>query len=229
MRILLIEDEPSVASFIRKGLEENGMLVTQAFDGATGLTLALREEFDVIVLDIVMPGMNGLDVCKQIRTKHGMKTPILMLTALGTTEDIVEGLTTGADDYLPKPFKFKELLARINALTRRGKTVSQVLRVADLELNRESKEVTRNNRPIELTAREFRLLEYLLINKNRVVSRVDILENVWDINHDLGTNVVDVYINYLRKKIDADFGKPLIKTVVGMGYIIKEVDRETEG
>ncbi|MCK6617474.1 MAG: response regulator transcription factor [Cyclobacteriaceae bacterium] len=229
MRILLIEDEPSVASFIRKGLEENGMLVAQAFDGATGLTLALREEFDVIILDIVMPGMNGLEVCRQLRAQQGMKTRILMLTALGTTEDIVDGLTTGADDYLPKPFKFKELLARINALTRRGNAVSQVLRVADLELNREAKEVTRNKKPIELTAREFKLLEYLLINKNRVVSRVDILENVWDINHDLGTNVVDVYINYLRKKVDADFDKPLIKTVVGMGYIIKEVDRETEG
>lgn len=229
MRILLIEDEPSVASFIRKGLEENGMVVAQAFDGPTGLTLATREEFDVIILDIVMPGMNGLEVCRQLREQQGMKTPVLMLTALGTTEDIVDGLTIGADDYLPKPFKFKELLARINALTRRSKALSHVLRVADLELNRESKEVSRNKKTIELTAREFRLLEFLMINRNKVVSRADILENVWDINHDLGTNVVDVYINYLRKKVDADFEVPLIKTVVGMGYMIKGADRETQG
>lgn len=222
MRILLIEDEPAVASFIRKGLEENGMLVAQAFDGTTGLTLALREEFDVIILDIVMPGMNGLDVCKQLREQQGMKTPILMLTALGTTEDIVDGLTIGADDYLPKPFKFKELLARLNALVRRKKAVDQVLTAANLELHRESKEVFRDKKLIELTAREFRLLEYLLVNKNRVVSRSDILENVWDVTHDLGTNVVDVYINYLRKKVDADFPVPLIKTVVGMGYTIKD-------
>jgi two-component system copper resistance phosphate regulon response regulator CusR len=227
MRVLLIEDEPSVASFIRKGLEENGMVVAQAFDGATGLNLAMREEFDVIILDIVMPGMNGLDVCRQLRERQGMRTPILMLTALGTTEDIVDGLTIGADDYLPKPFKFKELLARLNALVRRRGAVDHVLTVADLELHRESKQVLRGKIPIDLTAREFRLLEFLLINKNRVVSRSDILENVWDINHDLGTNVVDVYINYLRKKIEADFGVPLIKTVVGMGYTIKEVNRET--
>ncbi|MFN3840515.1 MAG: response regulator transcription factor [Cyclobacteriaceae bacterium] len=223
MRVLLIEDEPAVASFIRKGLEEHGMVVAQAFDGPTGLTLAMREEFDVIILDIVMPGMNGLDVCRQLREQQGMKTPVLMLTALGTTDDIVDGLTLGADDYLPKPFKFKELLARLNALTRRSKTLSHVLRVADLELHRESKGVIRNHKPLELTAREFRLLEYLLLNKNRVLSRADILENVWDINHDLGTNVVDVYINYLRKKIDADFDPPLIKTVVGMGYTIKDI------
>jgi len=226
MRVLLIEDEPAVASFIRKGLEENGIMVVQAFDGTTGLTFALREEFDVIVLDIVMPGMNGMEVCRQLRAQQGMKTPILMLTALGSTDDIVDGLTTGADDYLPKPFKFRELVARLNALVRRKKAVDQVLTVADLELHRAAKEVYRAKKPIELTAREFRLLEYLLINKNKVISRSDILEHVWDINHDLGTNVVDVYINYLRKKIDADFDMPLIKTIVGMGYAIKDVDRE---
>ncbi|MDL5049394.1 response regulator transcription factor [Oscillatoria amoena NRMC-F 0135] len=223
MRILLIEDEPAVASFIRKGLEENNIMVTQAFDGQTGINLALREDFDLIVLDVVMPGMNGMEVCRQLREQQGMKMPILMLTALGTTEDIVEGLTIGADDYLPKPFKFKELLARINALVRRRQAIGHVLEVADLELNRESKEVFRAKKRIDLTAREFRLLEYLLVNKNRVMARTDILENVWDINHDLGTNVVDVYINYLRKKIDADFDTPLIKTVVGMGYTIKDV------
>ncbi len=229
MKVLLVEDEPSVASFIRKGLEENGILVIQAFDGPTGLTLAMREEVDVIILDIVMPGMNGLEVCRKLREEQGVKTPILMLTALGTTEDIVDGLTVGADDYLPKPFKFKELLARINALARRRKLVGHILTVADLELNTESKEVFRAKKRIDLTAREFRLLEFLLINKNKVVSRAAILENVWDISHDLGTNVVEVYINYLRKKVDADFERPLIKTMVGMGYVIKDISLETQG
>lgn len=228
MRVLLIEDEPSVSSFIRKGLEEHGMLVVQAFDGVTGLNLAIREEFDVIILDLIMPGMNGMEVCRQLREHRGYATPVLMLTALGTTDDIVDGLNTGADDYLPKPFKFRELVARLQALTRRKKATGNLLKAADLVLNRETKEVLRNKKPITLTAREFRLLEYLLINKNRVLSRADILENVWDVNHDLGTNVVDVYINYLRKKVDSGFSPPLIKTIVGMGYTIKDTDREAQ-
>jgi DNA-binding response OmpR family regulator len=228
MRVLLIEDEPPVSSFIRKGLEEKGMLVVQAFDGVTGLNLAMREEFDVIILDLIMPGMNGMEVCRRLREHRGYATPILMLTALGTTDDIVDGLNTGADDYLPKPFKFRELVARLQALARRKKAAGNLLKAADLVLNRETKEVLRNKQPITLTAREFRLLEYLLINKNRVLSRADILENVWDVSHDLGTNVVDVYINYLRKKIDAGFSPPLIKTIVGMGYTIKDSDRETQ-
>ena len=149
-----------------------------------------------------------------------------MLTALGTSDDLVNGLTIGADDYLTKPFKFKELLARVNSLARRKLSLARVIMIDDLKVDTDAKEVTRGGKVIELTAREFRLLEYLMINKNRVVSRTDILENVWDINHDLGTNVVDVYINYLRKKIDYGFSAPLIKTVVGMGYIIKDVKRE---
>lgn len=223
MKVLLIEDEQRVASFIRKGLEENGILVAQAYDGATGLSMALNDSFDVIILDIVMPGMNGLEVCKRLREEQGHDAPVLMLTALGTTDDIVDGLTKGADDYLTKPFKFRELLARVRALARRKTAINHTLTANGLTLDTAAKEVYRNGKLIGLTAREFRLLEYLLSNKNRVVSRIDILENVWDINHDLGTNVVDVYINYLRKKIDHEFDQPLIKTVVGMGYTIKDV------
>ena len=226
MKILLIEDELSVSSFIKRGLEEQGNNVVQAFDGITGLKLAFQDEFDVIILDVVMPGMNGIEVCDQLKNKRMTDTPILMLTALGTTDDIVTGLETGADDYLTKPFKFKELLARINALVRRG-TVSDenealVLKVQDLNMSLKSKEVYRGSTEIVLTAREFRLLEYLLKNKNRVVSRTDILENVWEVNFDLGTNVIDVYINYLRKKIEHGFSSKIIKTVIGMGYVIKE-------
>ena len=226
MKILLIEDELSVSSFIKRGLEEQGNSVLQAFDGTTGLKFALQDEYDVIILDLVMPGMNGLEVCDQLKNKSGINTPILMLTALGSTDDIVIGLETGADDYLAKPFKFKELLARINALVRRGtksdKNSDLVLKVQDLNMNLKSKEVYRGSVEIILTAREFGLLEYLLKNKNRVVSRTDILENVWEVNFDLGTNVIDVYVNYLRKKIEHGFSSKIIKTVVGMGYVIKE-------
>ncbi|HHG86356.1 MAG TPA: response regulator transcription factor, partial [Bacteroidetes bacterium] len=206
MKILLIEDEPSVSSFIKRGLEEQGNVVMQAFDGVTGLKLALQHPFDVIILDVVMPGLNGIEVCDSIKNKGGLSTPILMLSALGTTDDIVTGLNTGADDYLAKPFKFKELLARLQALQRRGLggkvKAGDLLMVQDLEMNLGAKEVRRGNVGIELTAREFRLLEYLLKNKNRVVSRTSILENVWEVNFDLGTNVIDVYVNYLRKKIE---------------------------
>ncbi len=226
MKILLIEDELSVSSFIKRGLEEQGNSVLQAFDGTTGLKFALQDEYDVIILDLVMPGMNGLEVCDQLKNKSGINTPILMLTALGSTDDIVIGLETGADDYLAKPFKFKELLARINALVRRGtksdKNSDLVLKVQDLNMNLKSKEVYRGSVEIILTAREFGLLEYLLKNKNRVVSRTDILENVWEVNFDLGTNVIDVYVNYLRKKIEHGFSSKIIKTVIGMGYVIKE-------
>lgn len=222
MKVLLIEDEQRVASFIRKGLEEQNIQVVQAYDGVTGLSTALSNEFDVIILDLVMPGMNGLEVCKRLRAEQD-QTPLLMLTALATTDDIVNGFTQGADDYLTKPFKFRELLARVHALARRKTVVNKLLTVGDLTMDTKAMEVHRGGKKIELTAREFRLLEYLLINKNQVVSRTYILEHVWDVNHDLGTNVVDVYINYLRKKIDHDFPVPLIKTVVGIGYTIKDI------
>ncbi|HEX6223736.1 MAG TPA: response regulator transcription factor [Chryseolinea sp.] len=226
MKILLIEDERGVSSFIRKGLEEHNIQVVQAYDGAMGLNVALSDAYDVIILDLVMPEMNGLEVCKKLRMEHGDQTPLLMLTALSTTDDIVNGLTLGADDYLTKPFKFRELMARIYALARRKTVVNKILTAGDLKMDTKAMEVSRGGKNIDLTAREFRLLEYLLLNKNQVVSRTYILENVWDINHDLGTNVVEVYINYLRKKIDHDFPVPLIKTVVGMGYIIKDISHE---
>lgn len=224
MKILVVEDEQGVSSFIKKGLEEHGHEVTQAFDGATGLRMASQKHFDLIVLDIILPGINGLEVCKKLREQGDSNTPVLMLTALAATDDVVTGLDAGADDYLKKPFKFKELLARIRALTRRKNLVSSSnqLQVADLQLDLDSKTVSRSNKPIKLTAREFNLLEYLIRNKGRVVSRVDILENVWEVNFDMGTNVIDVYVNYLRNKVDKHFSPKLIHTVVGMGYVLKE-------
>ncbi len=226
MKILLIEDEMRVSSFIKKGLEEQGEEVVQAFDGQTGLNFACQHTFDVIILDVVMPVMNGIEVCDQLKNQYQINTPILMLTALGTTDDIVLGLETGADDYLSKPFKFKELLARLNALNRRKLIGNlkdhELLNAKNLEMNLTTKEVIRDNKEIKLTAREFKLLKYLLKNKNRVVTRTDILENVWEVDFDLGTNVIDVYINYLRKKIEQGFSSKLIETVIGMGYTIKD-------
>ena len=226
MKILLIEDEVRVSSFIKKGLEEQGEEVVQAFDGQTGLKLATQQNFDIIILDVVMPVMNGIEVCDKLKSHHQISTPILMLTALGTTEDIVTGLETGADDYLTKPFKFKELLARVNALNRRNAVKKSnndaLLKAKDLEMNLVTKAVRRNNQEIKLTAREFKLLKHLLVHKNRIVSRTDILENVWEVDFDLGTNVIDVYINYLRKKTEKGFSSKLIETVIGMGYVIKD-------
>lgn len=224
MKILVIEDEQSVSSFIRKGLEEQGYEVTQAFDGTTGLRAVIQQKFDLVILDIILPGMNGLEVCKNLRERGETAVPILMLTALGATEDVVSGLDAGADDYLGKPFKFKELLARVRALTRRKNlsSATKQLQVADLEMDLDSKMVSRGDKPIKLTAKEFNLLEYLIRNKGRVVSRVDILENVWEVNFDMGTNVIDVYVNYLRNKVDKNFSPKLIHTVVGMGYVLKE-------
>lgn len=224
MKILVIEDEQSVSSFIRKGLEEQGYEVTQAFDGSTGLRAAAQHRFDLLILDLILPGMNGLEVCKKLREGGEVAVPILMLTALGATEDVVAGLDAGADDYLAKPFKFKELLARVRALTRRKNlsNATKQLQVADLEVDLDQKMVSRGDTPIKLTAKEFNLLEYLIRNKGRVVSRVDILENVWEVNFDMGTNVIDVYVSYLRNKIDKNFSPKLIHTVVGMGYVLKE-------
>lgn len=227
MKILLVEDEPGVASFIRKGLEEQQHEVQLAYDGETALQLLEGNSWDMIILDVILPRLSGLDVCRIIREKLHLSTPVLMLTALGSTDNIVKGLETGADDYLVKPFKFKELLARVKALVRRHDGEVAPLRqlvVADVELNLDKKTVARAGKPITLTSREFLLLEYFMRNPNRVISRTEILENVWEINFDLGSNVIDVYISYLRNKIDKGFSRRLIHTKVGMGYIMQEED-----
>jgi DNA-binding response OmpR family regulator len=222
MKILLIEDEPKVAGFIKKGLEEQNHKVYTAFDGLEGKTQALSDDYELVILDLNLPKLDGINVCKSIREKN-KSLPILMLTALGTIENKVEGLDSGADDYLVKPFEFMELLARVRALSRRNQDhiKTEVYRLADLELDTASKMVKRNGIKIDLTAKEFDLLEYLLKNKGKVVSRRDIAENVWDVSFDTGTNIIDVYINYLRKKIDKDFQVKLIFTLVGKGYVLK--------
>ncbi len=224
MKILLIEDEASLASVIVRTLSELSIEVSVAADGLTGLEMANKYEFDLVILDVMLPGINGIQVCKELRKKDNI-TPILMLTALSSSENIVTGLDCGADDYMVKPFKFIELEARIRSLTRRsrlGNTIEQKINIADLEVDTLSKTAKRNNRVITLTATEYRLLEYFVKNKNHVLSRIQILENVWDINFNMGTNVVDVYVNYLRKKIDTNYAVKLIHTVFGMGYMLKE-------
>lgn len=226
MKILLIEDEPKVAAFIKRGLEEQAYEVDQAYDGTFGVKMAVQKEYDLIILDVILPNMNGLEACREIR-KSNSSVSILMLTALGNTDDKISGLDAGADDYLTKPFEFKELLARIRALTRRGTEsgTGEKLQIADLEMDTSSKRVTRGGKPVSLTAREFTLLQYLLRNKGRVVSRVDITEQVWETSFDTGSNVIDVYINFLRKKIDKNQDNKLIHTLVGMGYVLKEQDK----
>ncbi len=224
MRILVVEDEPKVATFIKKGLEEQTHEVEVVFDGYIAKKMILSNPYDLLLLDINLPQINGFDLCRIVR-ENGIKTPILMLTALGATDDKLTGFEAGADDYLVKPFEFRELLARIRALHKRSTEPSSstaTLKIADLELNLDEKSVRRSGKKIDLTAKEFSLLEYLLRNRGRVVSRVDIAEKVWDISFDTGTNVIDVYVNFLRKKIDRDFPKKLIHTVVGMGYVLKE-------
>ncbi|RSK29830.1 response regulator transcription factor [Hymenobacter metallilatus] len=224
MKILLVEDEPKVASFLHQGLTEQHHTVDLAADGLLGLRLAQSNTYDLIILDTLLPGLSGLEVCRQVRTQD-TSVPILMLTALGETDDKIRGLDAGADDYLVKPFAFQELLARIRALTRRrheSPSADAVLRLADLTLDPIRKVVQRAGQTVQLTAREFALLEYLLRNQNRVVSRVDILEHVWETSFDTGSNVIDVYINFLRKKLDKDFTPKLIHTLVGMGYVMKE-------
>lgn len=224
MNILVIEDDLRVADLIHRGLQEHGFTATLAYDGLSGKKLALQNDYDLIITDIILPKMDGLDLCKQIRqTKPEL--PIIMLTALGTTDDKVEGFDAGADDYLVKPFEMRELLVRIRALLKRNnKTVNNtgfILRFADLEMNLSTKIVKRGTQEINLTPKEFKLLEYMIQNPERVLSRVEIAEKVWDTHFDTGTNFIDVYINYLRKKIDRDFEEKLIHTKSGMGFILK--------
>lgn len=223
MKVLLVEDEPSVAGVINRGLTENGYQITVAPDGHTGLDLALQNVFDIIILDIMLPGINGMQLCKTLREEK-ITTPVLLLTALSTTENIVTGLNAGADDYLVKPFKFAELEARLRSLSRRSqmnREEKNVQTIGDISINFDAKLVERGAQTIQLTPTEFRLLEYFVRNKNRVLSRIQILENVWGIDFNMGTNVVDVYVNYLRKKIDSQSDQKLIQTIVGMGYMLK--------
>lgn len=225
-KILIVEDETKIAQALKKGLTENGYHIELAYDGAMGRRLFMTHPFDLIILDINLPEINGYELCRQIRS-HNQHIPVIMLTALNTTDDKIEGFDVGADDYMGKPFEFKELLVRIRALLKR--TILQqlptgnILKVADLEMNLDSKEVKRDNIKINLTAKEFQLLEYFMRNRNRVVSRADIAVSVWDIDFDTQTNVIDVYVNYLRNKIDKNFSAKLIHTQVGMGYVLKEL------
>ncbi len=229
MNVLLIEDEVNVSAFIKKGLEEESFHVEVAFDGYTGKKLAIQEVYDIIILDIILPQINGLELCRMLREEK-IETPILMLSALGSTDNIVTGLKTGADDYLIKPFKFKELLARIDALIRRtqNRMINPAFNFAGLELNDFSKEVRRNGQLIKLTAREFSLLQYFFNNIGIVKSRTQILDSVWGNAYENNSNVVDVYVNYLRNKIDKDFTPKLIHTITGMGYIFKEGENENQ-
>lgn len=226
-KILVIEDESNVVNLLKRGLEEEGYEISVAMDGLSGYEMAGKHQFDLMIMDIMLPGMNGMEICRNLRAQK-ITTPILMLTALGSTENIVSGLDSGADDYLVKPFNFAELLARMRTLFRRKPgdidediDKNKLLTLADLQLNTDTKTVSRAGKEISLTATEFRLTEYLLRNRTRVLSRMDILEYVWGVDFNMNTNVVDVYINYLRKKLDKDFEPKLIHTVVGMGYVLK--------
>lgn len=223
MRILLIEDELKTLQSLAQGFKESDWNVDEASNGQIGLQNALNNKYDVIVSDITMPGLTGLALCRELRDQ-GITTPILLLTALSDTDDKVAGLEAGADDYLAKPFEFKELLARVKALIRRHKTPSRVesqLTYQDLELNLDAKTVHRSGKEILLTPREFALLEYFLRNPGKVLSKTEIAEKVWDVDFDTGTNVIEVYVNYLRNKMDKGFETKLIHTQFGQGYVLK--------
>ncbi len=221
MRLLVIEDEKKVASFIKQGLEEEGYAVDVASDGEEGLALALNGVHDLFILDIGLPRKNGLQVLQELRNRK-IITPVLLLTVRATIEDKVLGLDSGADDYLTKPFAFQELVARVRALLRRRAEGSPaILQFADLTLDPARRAVSRGGEKIELTAKEFAILEYFLRNAGRVLTRTQIIEHVWDYDFDTGTNLVDVYINYLRKKVDSDREPKLIHTIRGVGYVLK--------
>lgn len=225
MKILIVEDEPKVASFIKKGLEESNYEAEIAYDGISAYKLASQYHFDLFILDVIIPGITGLDLCKKLKDQNP-DIPVLMLTALGTTDDKLFGFDAGADDYMIKPFEFRELLARIRVLlksTHKMSDQSNKLIYSDLELDLNRKTVKRGIAQMELTAKEFSLLEFFMRNSGRVLSRNDIAEKVWDVSFDSGTNVVDVYVNFLRKKIDKGFDKKLIHTKVGFGYIFGDL------
>ncbi len=222
--MLVIEDEQKTANTLKKGLEESGYNVDVAYDGASGLTLTQKNNYQLIISDIIMPKLNGIALCQQIRhDKPGI--PILFLTALDAKEDVVNGLNSGADDYLTKPFDFRELLARVKVLTRRADTsfsYALTLNFADVQMNLKDRTVTRGGLPVELTTKEFKLLEYFIRRPNTVISRQELSRDIWNIDFNTGTNMVEVYINYLRNKIDKPFGKKLIHNIHGIGYILKE-------
>ncbi|THF53042.1 response regulator transcription factor [Flavobacterium supellecticarium] len=224
MKLLIVEDEPNLLSALRKGLSEKNHDVSAALDGTTALEMIQYTQFDVIVLDVMLPDINGIEICRRLRAA-GNFVPILMLTALSSSDNIVHGLNAGADDYLTKPFQFSELEARLNALARRAgqdQKPAEKITIDDLEIDVRTKMVKRNGETIVLTAKEFNLLYYLAKNSGIILSRAKILDNVWNINFDMNTNVVDVYINYLRKKIDHPYEHKLIHTIKGLGYVIKE-------
>ncbi|MBC8619680.1 response regulator transcription factor [Parabacteroides faecis] len=222
-KILLVEDEVNIASFIERGLQEFGHEVCVTYDGMAGWELLQKENFQLLILDIIMPKMNGLQLCRQYRQLYGFQSPVIMLTALGTTDDIVNGLDAGADDYLVKPFSFQELEARIKALLRRSgmEVTAGSLRCGDLHLDPTSHRAFRGDAVIDLTVKEYRLLEYFILNQGTALNRLTLLKHVWDKDFDTNTNVVDVYVNYLRAKIDKDFTHKLIRTVVGIGYMME--------
>ena len=224
MNILIVEDEPKVAAFLRQGLEEKDYRVDVAFDGITGTELATSKDYDFILLDVILPGIDGMEICRRIREKN-TSVHIIMLTAMATLQNKLEGFDSGADDYLVKPFEFRELLARMSNLAKRSghtETSRNFLKVADLLLDLDKKVAIRGEKEILLSAKEFALLELLIRNKGKVLSRPEIADKIWDINFDTGTNIVDVYINLLRKKIEKDFPLKLIHTRIGMGYYIVE-------
>jgi len=225
-RILVVEDEIKVANAVKKGLEENGFEVDVAYDGRMGKSLGASNNYDLVILDLNLPHANGYEVCEVIRRRNN-RIPIIMLTALGGMEDKMSAFELGADDYLVKPFDFRELLARIRVfLKRAGSELQQnsqyKIVIADLEIDREKKEVTRSGKKIPLTAKEYQLLEFLALHKGKVISKLVIAEKVWDIDFDTGTNVIEVYMNFLRKKIDKDFENKLLHTKTGMGYYLAE-------
>lgn len=225
MRILVVEDEPKVAAFIQKAMQAQAYVCDVAADGLQGEEMAEATRYELVILDAMLPRKSGFEVCESLRKNYPL-LPILMLTALDSTEHTVHGLNVGADDYLTKPFELSELLARVRALQRRAQHIGghahHTLTCADLRMDLSAKTVHRGDQAIALTAREFALLEFLLMNQRRVVSRMEILERVWETNFDTGTNVIDVYINFLRKKIDKTHAEKLIHTVTGMGYVLKE-------
>jgi len=223
MKVLLVDDDQQLVSFVKMGLEDHDMQVTVAYDGKTGERIAITTEFDVIVLDVMLPGINGFDLCRNIR-RNRVHAPVLMLTSLDSTEDKVTGFDTGADDYLSKPFDFPELLVRIKALHRRSHkgTVDPLIRIADLEIDTVAKKVRRSGREIRLTAREYKMLEMFALNRGRVFERIEIAQEIWGFSFNTGTNVIDVHISALRKKIDREFSPKLIHTVVGIGYVLTE-------